>query len=192
MKRRHGLAALAACWAAGPLPCAAASPSSLEQAPRVSDEELAGQRGGFAFRGAEITLGAEIRSYLNGELVMQTNVNWSAAGAQMSRTVSAALSPAGAEALQAGILGNGGLSIRSGQGSVFLANNGSTAFIQRADGSLQNIIVNTASNVDLRQEVDARIDVRNAQNFLSGVRFERVGSALSQMIGGAMLSRSGN
>lgn len=162
---------------------ASASPQlRLTQLEQVADEELARERGGFRWQGVDVQFGAEVRSYLNNTLVMQTNVSWTSTGAAMSRVVSGALSPLSAAQLQAGMLNGGGLNMRVGKDEVFLANGGQTAFIQRTDGALQNIIVNTASNVDIRQEVDAQLDLGNFQPFQAELISQRIGTSLSDMI----------
>jgi hypothetical protein len=41
----------------------------------LSDKELGEQRGGFTFQGMEIKLGADIRTFLNGELALHTVIS---------------------------------------------------------------------------------------------------------------------
>jgi hypothetical protein len=135
--------------------------ASVSDLPVVSDEELDQNRGGFTWEGVDINLGAEIRTYLDGALVLQTNISWTAAGANTTRFVSAALTPASAAQLQAGILSNGGISMHVGDQSVFLANGGQTAILQPTDGAIQNILINRASNISARQEIDAVLDLGN-------------------------------
>lgn len=63
--------------------------------------------------------------------------------------------------------------------SVLLANNGQTRFIQRTDGTIQNIIVNTASGVALRQQIDARLDIAGFAPFRAAALASRIGAALT-------------
>ncbi len=179
------LAALGSLLAAAPT----AAREPLPDLEIVADSELAEQRGGFRHQGLEIRLGAELRSYLGDALVVQTNVTWSASGAEFSRVVSGALTPAAASDLQAGIMAGGSLNFRVGEDQVFLANNGQTAFAQRTDGTLQNIVVNTASGVAIRQEVDAKLDIDNFQPFQAGILAERIGRDVAGMIQSAPGSR---
>jgi hypothetical protein len=164
----------------------------LSELEPVDDQELAGQRGGFRWQGVDVQFGAEIRSYLNDELVMQTNVSWTPTGAAMTRMVSGALSPVGAAELQAGILSGGGFNMRVGEHEVFVANGGQTAFIQRSDSALQNIIINTASNVNIRQEVDAQLDLGNFQPFQAELISQRLGASLANAIQFATTDMLGN
>jgi hypothetical protein len=149
----------------------------------VSDEELAEQRGGFSWQGVQISLGAEIRTYLDGDLVLQTNVAWADGAETTTRMVSGALTPVDMAQLQAGILSSGGITMRVGTQSVYLANQGQTAMMHRTDGALQNVLINTANQVNARQEVDATLDLQNFQGFQQDILNTRLGSALADAIG---------
>lgn len=152
---------------------------------RVGDEDLAKLRGGFLWQGVEVGLGAEIRTYLNGDLVLQTNISWTATGAQTAQLVSGALTPADAAQLQAGILSSGGITMRVGGETVFLANQGQTAILHRTDGAIQNVLVNRASGIDARQEIDAVLDLGNFEQFQQSIVSERLGHSLGDMVGQA-------
>lgn len=158
-----------------------------ENVERVSDAELAGQRGGFVYQGLDIKFGAEIRSFLGDEMVIQTNFTWNDAVSEVHRTVSTDLTPATLAQLQTGILNGTGLNLEAANGNVFLANQGQTAFIQRTDGALQNIVVNTANNVAVRQEVDAHLSIGNFGSFRANALNERILSSLSAMAGTALV-----
>ena len=162
---------------------AEAHDEAFELAEVVSDEELASLRGGFSWQGVEIGLGAEVRTYLNGELVLQTNINWTAEGAQTTQLVSGALTSADAAQLQAGILSSGGITMRVGQETVFLANQGQTAILHRTDGAIQNVLINRASNIEARQEIDAVLDLENFGSFQQDIVNTRIGNSLGEMVG---------
>jgi hypothetical protein len=173
------LAAVAA--VAEPLP--ATPPANIiELGELVSDEELNGLRGGFSWQGVNIALGAEVRTYLGGELVLQTNISWTAAGAQTTQLVSGALTAADAAQLQAGILTSGGITMKVGQDSVFLANQGQTAILHRTEGVIQNVLINRASNIEARQEVDAVLDLDNFGSFQQDVLTSRLGNSVGDMV----------
>ena len=160
----------------------AAAELDLATLEAVADAELAEQRGGFAWEGMEIRLGADIRSYLDGELVLQTLVNWDEAGASTSRLVSGALTPAAAAELQAGVLSTGSISMRVGDADVFLANQGQTALLHRVDGPVQSVVVNTASNTALRQEMDVQLDLSNYEAFGAQALDSRLLSQVQSMM----------
>lgn len=146
--------------------------------PTLSDEELSRLRGGFSLQGLELNFGAEIRTYLDGKLVLQTNINWNQDGASRAEFVSDALSRPDAAQLHAGALSGGGINFSLSGQQVFLANDGQTALLHRTEGALQNILLNTASNVDARQEVDATLDLANAGSYLDLARDARLADSL--------------
>lgn len=171
------LTALLAAVALSASHAASAHETDLSALEPLPPEMLQDQRGGFILDGLTINFGAEIRTFLNGELVLQTNVSWIDNQVTSSQIASAALTPVDAEALRGGLL-TGPVSIAIGNQQVFLANQGQTAIIQPTDGTLQNILINTASNISARQEINASIDVGGYANF----RTESVSqSALSQL-----------
>ncbi len=158
----------------------------------LADHELAEQRGGFSWEGVQIGLGAEIRTYLNGSLALQTNISWSPNGAQTTQWASAVLTPAAAAELQAGILASGGITMRVGDETVFLANEGQTAILHRTDGSIQNVLINRASNIVARQEVDAALNLGNFGQFQDRLTDLRMGQAVGDVVGQATISSLGN
>lgn len=158
----------------------------------IPDQELAEQRGGFSWEGVEIGLGAEVRTYLNGQLALQTNISWTPTGANTTQWVSAALTPADAAQLQAGILTSGGITMRVGDESVFLANDGQTAILHRTEGSIQNVLINRANNVVASQEVDAMLDLGNFSQFQDRVTDVRWGQAIGDALGQATIGSLGN
>jgi hypothetical protein len=177
-------------WAPPPVALAAEA-DELADIERVADADLAEARGGFTVAGVEVRLGAEIRTYLDGELVLQTNVSWD--DTVTSTTIaSAALTQAGAAELQAGILRSGGITMRVGDESVFLANNGHTALLHRTENGLQNVLVNTASGVGITQEMDVTIDLGDFDDFQQDVIDTRLADALSDVMSLATAGSLGN
>ena len=169
-------AAIAAC---APVAHARESPRLVE--PRLTDAELARQRGGFTVAGLDIQFGAEISSYLGDQLAMQTNLSWTDAGGNVTTSYSAALTPASADAVRTGLLAGTGVTLSLGTASVLLANQGQTAFIQRGTGTIQNIVVNTASNVKLSQSITGTLDISGYALFQNGVLSSRIGTTLAAM-----------
>lgn len=152
-------------------------------------EEMAEARGGFTIAGLEVNLGADLRTYLDGELVMQTIVTWENDGPNSQRWVSDLLTPASASGLENGLLGNGSLAMNINGQEVFLANDGQTALMQQVDGGLQNLAFNTASGIDLRQEADISLAISNYQAFSDlmapSILMSGLGEALSLTAVGA-------
>ncbi|WP_174278998.1 hypothetical protein [Sphingomonas bacterium] len=161
-------------------PASASVASAGPQPDIVGDAELATQRGGFRIGQLDVQLGVDLRSYVGGKLVMRTDLAWTDLSTSVRHGSGADLSPAAANSLVAGLLTGSGMTLNLGGGTVVLANEGRTAFIQRTDGSIQNIVVNTASNVDLRQQVDISLDIAGFAPFRHDIGAMRVGAALIQ------------
>jgi hypothetical protein len=153
----------------------------------VPDLELAEQRGGFAIAGMEVRLGAEMRTYLNGDLVLRTVVNWDTMGSTTTQIASAGLAQSSMEALQAGFATGGSVSLKVGDTPIYLANSGQTALAQRTNGAIQNIVLNTASNIALTQQTDATIDISGYQAFHNAITTSRLSDALGSALGNMML-----
>ncbi|HEV7312583.1 hypothetical protein [Sphingopyxis sp.] len=189
MTRRLLLLALAPALLAAGEPAAANDP--LADAATVPDEVLAEQRGGFAFQGMVIAFGADIRSFVNDELALRTIISWTPEGSTIERFVSPALTAVDAAQIQGGILTSGGITMRVGDESVFLANNGQTALIQKTD-AIQNVLINTASNVSLNQQVDAVLDISGYEGFRDALATTRMSDAIGAVMGAQTVNALGN
>lgn len=155
---------------------------------KVSNEALSTQRGGFTWHDIKIQLGAEVRTYLGSELVLQTNISWAEEGAQTTQFVSGALTPVDVAQLQAGVLSSGSISLNVGKNNVFLANNGQTAIIHGTDGAIQNIILNTASNVEAVSQIDVVLDLADFGQFQQSVMDMRLGQAIGDLVSHAIMT----
>jgi len=131
----------------------------------LDESLLAEQRGGFTMNGMTVSLGAEFRTFLEGELVLRTTVSWRPEGMTREEWSSAAISQATAEQLRDGVLSGNGITMRVGDQNVYLANDDRTALVHRTDGGLQNMVINTASNTNIRQEADITLDVAGYSAF---------------------------
>lgn len=161
---------------------ARAHADGLDGLKTLSDAELSEQRGGFRFGGMDISFGADIRTYIDGELALQTLINWTNEGASTSTFVSGVLTPASADQLRNGVLSTGSITMRVGDNTVYLANGGQTALLQRTDNGIQNILVNTASHITLTQDVTATLTLDGYDSFRSQVDAQRMADTLSGMI----------
>ena len=149
----------------------------------VSDELLDQQRGGFVVHGMNINLGADIRTYINGELMLRTTVNWTNAGVLKEQFAAPGISPANAISLNASALANGKISMDVGGTPVFAANDGQTMLIHRVENGLQNILINTASNLDIVQQVDASLELGGYEAFHDSIMSNRLSDSISSAIG---------
>jgi hypothetical protein len=153
----------------------------------VSEEELGNQRGGFVVAGMDVRLGAEMRTYMNGELVLHTVVNWNDTGITSQQTFSGALTPANLEAIRASM----GVPNSSPDNPIYLANGGQTALSQTIDGAIQNVIVNSANNLAISQETSATIDIAGYRSFQNEVLNQRILDSLSGTMGAMTASAFG-
>ncbi len=148
----------------------------------VSDTELSDQRGGFAFAGMDIKLGADIRTFLENELVLHTVITIDENGYNRAQTVSGALTLADVDTIRNNILSNGSITMNVGNSQVFLANEGRTAIIHGSEGALQNILVNTASNIIASQEVTATLDLGGYDGFAATITADQLGRSMGDDI----------
>jgi hypothetical protein len=153
----------------------------------VSEEELSEQRGGFVVAGMDVRLGAEMRTYMNGELVLHTVVNWNDTGITSQQTFSDTLTPANLEAIRTGM----GVPTGSPDNPIYLANGGQTALSQTINGAIQNVIVNSANNLVISQETSATIDIAGYRNFQNEVLNQRILDSLSGTMGAMTASAFG-
>jgi hypothetical protein len=185
-------AALAALVILPLLPATAEPPmddEALFAEPSIGDEELGEQRGGFQFAGMEIKLGADIRTFLNNELALHTVITMDENGYNRVQTVGAGLTLADADAIRNNVLSNGAIRMNVDDSQVFLANEGRTAIIHGNEGALQNILVNTASNITATQDVTATLDLQGYDGFASTITSDQlsrsIGDDVTRAISGA-------
>jgi hypothetical protein len=153
----------------------------------VEDDELGQLRGGFVFDGLDIRLGAQIQTLIDGELALMTTVNWTDSITQTTQLVSGALTPASAAELQAGLLQTGSISMNVGDASVYLANAGQTALIQRVDSGIQNVLINTASHTSISTQVNAMIDISGYSGFRTLMQGSNLAHALNMAVDSASI-----
>lgn len=156
--------------------------------PFVANAELANLRGGFAIGGLNIALGADIKTFLNGQLALHTTVSWDNQAITQTHVISGGLTMADAGNLRDQVLASGNIHMQIGNAPVYLANDGQTAITHRTDGTLQNILVNTASNVNVRQEVNATLDVGGYADFATDIQNVQLSNLFGGTINNAVVS----
>lgn len=134
----------------------------------VPDSELAEMRGGYlAADGIQFNFGALLSATVNGQLALQTQVTYTATGQQVTQTD-------GPNTVQGGSPAAGSSGAINGldlQGfnpkDVTLVKNAATGQIQTAliqkvsGGSVQNIVINTASNQNIQQSTQLQLQLPN-------------------------------
>ena len=81
--------------AAFPVVAATVYPEEQAAGVQVSDAELDQMHGGFSWQGLNISLGADIRTYLDGKLALETTISWTPGGVHTDQLVFGSLTPAG-------------------------------------------------------------------------------------------------
>lgn len=155
----------------------------------IDDGELDDLRGGFNIAGVEIGFGAIVTSTLNGVPVLTTQLTLTDTGALVEQTLSAvgqSLSALTQEQQTALGLEN----LDGANGVVIDSESGVTAFVHNVtNGTLQNILVNTATGQDIKQDIDVTLTLPGFEYIQEQLMLERFGFQLSMdlqtmMIGG--------
>lgn len=140
-----------------------AAPLAAPQgAQSLSDEELSGLRGGFiTTNGFTFGFGVVIRSYVNDQLALQTRLTWTPTGPVTEQIRGDAPGLTDLASAMTSLLNSGidlrGLSGTSG-GVALVSGEGATALIHNVTtGQLQNLIVNSASDRNLRQDMELNL-----------------------------------
>lgn len=161
----------------------------LEACPLLDHGELAARRGGFEYAGLNFEFGANIRSYIDNQLVLESLVSITSAGVTREQlTELPASEPASTQAQQVAgsdtgvpVVSNAvpaqvpasiDLSgLRDAVGVSVNDNKGYTAALhQVTKDRIASYMINTASGRDLRQELEVRVDVANFRQFQQSAR----------------------
>lgn len=182
-----GLAALfaspsASALAAAPDTTPSEGPPAFMHHTSLSDADMDMLRGGFELQGVNISLGAQLNTYLNGQLVLATTLNWST-GDMNGPTSSVALTPASTALLQSVVSSGGSFGMSSSGGQTYITNNGQTLLYQNAANGLQNVLVNTASGVNATQTINATVGITGYAGFSSANLAAGLGRTLGSAVG---------
>ena len=181
-------AALAACLLPNAAFAAIPADDPWAGAEVIEETELADLRGGFTLpNGQEMNFGATVRTYAGGALALQTELILTDTGALIEQTIGelgralTSLTPEEREDLGLTEIGDAGV--------VIADESGVTALVQEmSEGSLQNIILNTASGRDLRQEIDVTITLENYNIFEAAITNELLGMRITDDVSYALTS----
>lgn len=145
--------------------------ASLAEAPAgsqpLSDDELSDLRGGFiTTNGFTFGFGVVIRTYVNEQLALKTQMTWTPTGPVTEQVRGDAPGVTDLASALTSLLNNGidlsGISGTAG-GVALVDGDGATALIHNVtSGQLQNLIVNSASNRNLRQDMELNLYLPDA------------------------------
>lgn len=157
----------------------------------MADADMADHRGGLDIGGIEINFGAVVTTYVNGVPALTTTLTWTDLGTFIEETVGDigqninSMTPAELEALGLGGLENGG-------GVVITDADGVTALVHNVtEGTLQNIIINSATGRDLTQEIDVTLELPGFELIQDQLVLERFGFQITDDMRGVMFTSPG-
>jgi len=190
---KFGLCALAAATVLSAAPASAYAPGPhdemIGEAP-LSDGELDEMRGGFLVAdGITVGLGAVVRTHVNGQLALETRLTWTPQGPQVDRTVGEGVVPASAAgAHQAALAAGLDLSGLASQDGAYVTQDGATAFVHTLGGSFQNILLNTADGLELRQETEITLTLPGFEAVQAGFIRDLAGFRIGEELKAAGVS----
>jgi hypothetical protein len=161
---------------------------------RIDDAELAELRGGFLVAaGVTLDFGAVVRTYVDGQLALESRLTWTETGAvtgQTLGTVPGAIDLAAA--LDQALAGGLDISaLRGGQGILLSDANGATALVQNLQGGVQSLIINNADGRDLRQEIEITLTLPDLDTMQRDYSVDRLGAAIGQDINTSLMQSLG-
>ena len=144
----------------------------------ISNDELAGLRGGFEISGLQIDIGAYIRTFIDGVQVLESMVNLTGSDAigglpSVSTVLNAIDFKDGLQIVDSSTGGLAGVrdqipdqidlgALNNASGVILNDSKGFTAALHQITRSqIISAIVNTASGRQLRQEVEVSVDIAN-------------------------------
>lgn len=176
MTRAATAALLAVLMATLPASWSVAAPVQL------SDEELGNERGGIETPfGFAIGFGASVRTFVNGDLALETTLTWTPTG---PRTTSMSNTDLGQVAAGAGAMAQmlipGGVS-------------GATQVLHDIDGShIVSLVLNSANGRTIRQDTDITLSIPQLASLQQSLSAERLALTMTGAVGMSLATRSGH
>jgi hypothetical protein len=145
----------------------------------MSDADMNDHRGGFEVAGINVNFGATITTFVDGIPALTTTLTWTDAGAVIEDTVGSL--PQNATSLTAGQLIGIGIDPTSDAAGIIIDDEtGATEIVHNvSDGTLQNIIINTASGLDITQAIDVNLELPGFEMVQADLIVERFGIRLA-------------
>src|SRR6185312_9027980 len=145
-----------------PGPAPVAQPVQIAKADRIqalADTALADMRGGFFLAGGvQFDFGASVRTMVNGQLALQSTVQWTQGGLVVQHVAGPGTTPIPPSQLAELFGGNAGAQM----GVTIPGQSGSTAVLTNlASGQIQNVLMNTANNQTATQNTDVLLTIYN-------------------------------
>jgi hypothetical protein len=154
-----------------PADAALTSETGQGRAERLTDEALGETRGGLSTPlGLDIGFGASVRTYVDGKLALETQLTWTAAGAQAERVFESDA----ARTLTPGPLGEGL------GGQVHVAP-GTSVVHDLTENRIASVVLNTAHDRTIRQDTDVRLHLPQLPEIQQRIAAERLSQSLQAL-----------
>lgn len=156
---------------------------------RMSDSEMESHRAGFMTpMGFEVGLGANIRTYVDGTLAVETRLTWTEQG--LIREVVSGQETPDAKAKAAAL----GLNLEGDwQGLIIEHDDGVSAAMTSIGGDrVANMLVNSASDQDLRLETEINVVIPDLANLQQQFLQDQATQGIHDVIGSAISSAALN
>ena len=136
--------------------------SELSKEPLVGNDELSRARGGFlTANGIEFDFGANVQTLVNGQLALQTTVQWSPSGVTVQQTPGMGPNIVAIPSAQlTALFGSGGGQITNGVQVIGPSGSTETA-ANVAAGQVQNLVANSANNQAITQNTAVTLAIYN-------------------------------
>jgi hypothetical protein len=150
---------------------------------QLSDEQMDQHRAGFITpTGLEVGLGASVRTYVDGQLALETRLTWTEAGVTRELVSGQPTPDPAAAAARFGLDLSG-----DWNGLVIERTDGVTAVLTDiSDQRVANVLVNTASDQDIRLETELTLNMPQLDDFQAQMLMDQTTQSLHDSIGSAL------
>lgn len=165
-------------------PAAATPQGTMLAAPVLSDAELDQIHAGFNdSNGQSISLGAVMKSYVDGSLVLQSTMTVNASGITTTQILGSNAQPLSVPELSQPALAQ--------FGAVIAGPGGATSFVHRlSDEGMTNMVVNTANGRNIVQSTAVTVAIPNLQLLEQQAILADFASRLHDVLGSGLLNAS--
>lgn len=176
--------------AAAAQPARADDDNPFEELAAVSSDELQDMRGGLQVGGLNLDIGANLRTYVDGRLALESVIRYTDVGTQIEHRPGSAggadasiplvLNSAGNVTLglrgvdPARFKGAGGVQINDARGNI-------VAMHDASSGRITSVIINQSNGRDIRQELAIDVTVHNFAQFRDSLRGTLLNGRLNGM-----------
>ncbi len=179
MKLKMLFGALSFCLMATFVPGASAA-DQWAQYSTTDDEVLGEQRGGFLVAdGIEFDFSASLETFIDGQSVMSTLMTWTPAGQKIEQTGLADGQTVQGVDIQV-LLAQSNLQMVNPASGTYVAGGKALAIQQIGANGIQNVLLNTADGLNIRQDLSVTLTLPNADQFQSQMMRDLIGARISR------------